>query len=88
MSKKGRQQMANDPRFAQSRFSTGVKRSNTTDPRYAPRVREGAPDPRRYADEGRAADLATRKAFFDESAARNQYQHPVVVGKAPHAREE
>jgi hypothetical protein len=62
--------------------------ANTTDPRYAPSRFRGAPDPRRSSAEGRAGDTAFRKACFDESAARNQYQHPVVVGKAPHARKE
>jgi hypothetical protein len=83
-------QMANDPRFNKSRFSTGVKRANTTDPRYAPSVRQGAPEPRRYAAEGRAGDTAFRKACFAESAERNQYAHAdkIVIAKSPFAREE
>jgi hypothetical protein len=61
-----------------------------TDKRFNPRRFKGAPAPRRYSAEGRSdkAAEATRKACFEESALRNQYQHPVVVGTEPTGRNE
>lgn len=83
--------MANDQRFSPKRFrAPGDARSNTSDPRYAPSVRQGAPEPKRFSAEGRAGDLAARKAYFAQSAERNQYAHAdkIVIAKSPTAREE
>jgi hypothetical protein len=83
--------MANnaDPRFQQSRFSTGVKKATTTDPRYAPPRFKGAPAPTRYADKGRSGGAsAISQKLHDESDQKNQYTHPVVCSKEPTAREE
>ncbi len=61
-----------------------------TDKRFSPSRFKGAPAPRRYSAEGRSdkAAEATRKACFEESAARNQYRHPVAVRTGPTARNE
>ena len=59
-----------------------------TDPRFRQSRFEGAEKPRQYSAEGRGGDTAMRRGYFAESAARNQYKHPVRVQKEPYAREE
>jgi hypothetical protein len=61
----------------------------TTDPRYAAARFKGFPAPRKVSAAGGApADATTRQRVFAESARRQNYRHPVTVGKSRQAREE
>jgi hypothetical protein len=58
-----------------------------TDQRFNPaRFRNPDKDPNRFNAEGRSNDDAFRRAAFEESQNRQQYEHGVVVGTSPRAR--
>ncbi len=73
----------------QTNKAKGIQMANT-DPRFQQSRFRGAEKPRKEHAEGASGAKADalRKAYFEESARRNQYCHPVVVGKEPFAREE